>query len=393
MNTTREKEHWVGTWATTPAPTEGAVIKGQTIRIIARVSIGGNKIRVRLSNAYGNHKLTIGAATVALRGSGSEIIRGSDQQLTFNGKLTTKIAVGAIALSDPIDFKLPPLTDAAVSVYLPDDIGEDFKITGHGTSRQTNYISPKGNHSSEIDMPVKEETETNFFVTGIDVLAQEQTGGIVTLGDSLTDCNISSIDANQRWPDQLARRLVKRHQTKNGRLLGVMNQGIGGNRILHDIRGDSCLRRFDRDVIAQPGVTHVIVFLGINDIRNRNCNPDEEVSAEQMICGLNQLAMRGHSAGLKMICGTLLTFENENYNPPPGRTGLFTEEGGKKRQIVNNWIRENSDYDGVIDFELALRAPDHPTQMLPEFDCGDHLHPNDKGYLRMGDAIDLGLFD
>jgi lysophospholipase L1-like esterase len=201
----------------------------------------------------------------------------------------------------------------------------------------------------------------------------------------LTDCNISQLDANNRWPDQLARRMLAR---RGSRALGVMNQGLGGNRILHDVRGDSGLRRFDRDVLAQPGVTHVIVLLGINDIRNRNQFPEEFVSAEEMIAGLNQLAIRAHTRRLKIFGGTLLTFEYETFNP-----GFYTPEGEAKRRAVNAWIRSAGAFDAVIDFEKALRDPGHPTQMLPVYDCGDHLHPSDAGYLHMGDCIDLALFD
>jgi lysophospholipase L1-like esterase len=167
-----------------------------------------------------------------------------------------------------------------------------------------------------------------------------------------------------------------------------MNQGIGGNRILHDVRGDSGLRRFDRDVLAQPGVTHVVVLLGINDIRNRGQKPEEFVTAEAMIAGLHQLAVRAHARGLKIFGGTLLTFEYETFNP-----GFYTPEGEAKRQAVNAWIREGDAFDAVVDFEAALRDPSHPTQMLPIYDCGDHLHPSEAGYLHMGDVVDLSLFD
>ncbi|HEY8694461.1 MAG TPA: GDSL-type esterase/lipase family protein, partial [Chloroflexota bacterium] len=173
-----------------------------------------------------------------------------------------------------------------------------------------------------------------------------------------------------------------------GRPMAVMNQGFGGNRILHDGRGDSGVRRFDRDVLAQPGATHVVVLLGINDIRNRVQLPDEFVSAEEMIAGLRQLTVRAHAGGLKIFGGTLLTFENETFNP-----GFYTPEGEIKRQAVNNWIREGGAFDAVIDFEAALRDPSRPTQMLPKWDVGDHLHPSDAGFLHMGDVIDLSLFD
>ncbi len=382
---TQNDMHWVGTWTTTPAPTEGIALNNQTLRMITRISIGGRTLRVRLSNACGTRKLEIGAAHVAVRGDGAGIVQGSDRRLTFNGSPSTTIAVGALVVSDPVELDVPALADLAVSVHLPGNVPEDFPITGHGNAHQTNYISPPGEFTGSAVLPVKEATEAFIIVSGVELLAPRETGGIVAFGDSLTDCNISKLDANNRWPDQLARRLAAR---RGGRMLGVMNQGIGGNRILHDIRGDSGLRRFDRDVLAQPGVTHVIVLLGINDIRNRNQKPDEFPSADQMIAGLNQFALRAHTRGLKIFGGTLLTFEYESFNP-----GFYTPEGEAKRQAVNAWIRDGRAFDAVIDFEQALRDPRHPTQMLPIYDCGDHLHPSDRGYLHMGDCTDLSLFD
>jgi lysophospholipase L1-like esterase len=271
-------------------------------------------------------------------------------------------------------------------------IEEDFEITGHGNCRQTSYVSANGNYCAAAYMTGMETIEDTLFLSGIDVMAPAETGGIVTMGDSLTDCNISTVDAHNRWPDELARRLQARHKKDGGRQIGVMNQGIGGNRVLHDKRGDSCLRRFDHDVIAQPGVTHAIVCLGINDIRNRFKLPGEEVSAEQMIAGFAQLAMRGRAAGITMYVGTLMPYEGENYNPPPGLTGLYTEAGNAIRLKINDWIRSQDLYDGVIDFDAALLDPDHPNRIFPAYDCGDHLHPGDEGYLRMGQVIDLSLF-
>ena len=377
--------HWVGIWTTTPAPVEGVALTGQTLRMIAHGSIGGGTVRVRLSNACGSRKLAIGAAHLALRGEGAGIVPNSGRSLSFHGSPSITIAAGALVVSDPVELEVPPLADLAVSVYLPGDVPETWQIAGHGNAHQTNYISPSGDFSGAAVMPVQETTEAFLFVSGVEVLAPRATGGIVAVGDSLTDANISRLDANHRWPDQLARRLTAR---RGGRVLGVMNQGIGGNRILHDGRGDSGLRRFDRDVLAQPGVTHVIVLLGINDIRNRNQKPEEFVTAEEMIAGLHQLTVRAHAAGLKIFGGTLLTFEKETFNP-----GFYSPEGEAKRQAVNAWIREGGAFDAVIDFEEALRDPEHPTRMLPVYDCGDHLHPSDTGYLRMGDIIDLALFD
>jgi lysophospholipase L1-like esterase len=377
----RSAMRWVGTWSTSPVLVDGVALRGQTVRTIAHVSIGGRRLRVRLSNAYGTRKLVVGAARVALRGEGASTIPGTDRPLTFNGAPSTTIPIGALAVSDPVDLDVPALADVAVSLYLPQDVAA---VTGHGNAHQTNYISPHGDHTAANALPIQETTEAFLLVSGIDMLAAQETGGIVALGDSLTDANISKLDANNRWPDELARRIV----TRGGRTLGVMNQGIGGNRILHDTRGESALRRFDRDVLAQTGVTHVIVLLGINDIRNRGQSPEEVVTADEMIAGLQQLAVRAQARGLKIFGGTLLTFENETFNP-----GFYTVEGEAKRQAVNDWIRKGGAFDGVIDFEVALRDPNHPTQMLPEYDCGDHLHPSDRGYLHMGEAIDLSLFD
>ena len=386
-------DKWVSTWASTPASVDDRTLDGQTIRMIARVSIGGKTLRVRLSNACSLQKLRIGGVHIAQHTKGAGIDPNTDRPLTFNGAVETTIGVGALIVSDPIKFDLEPLADLVISVFIPDRLEDGSQITGHGNSRQTSFLSPNGNFVSAAQIPDAEATEDILFLNGIDVLATATTGGIVTMGDSLTDCNLSTVDANNRWPDELARRLQARYRQEGGRQLSVINQGIGGNRVLHDTRGDSCLRRFDRDVIAQPGVTHAIVCLGINDIRNRFKKPGEEVTAQQMISGYAQLATRGQAAGITMYIGTLLAYEGENYNPPPGLTGLYTEEGNATRLEINDWIRSQNLYDGIIDFDVALRDPDHPNRILPVYDCGDHLHPGDEGYLRMGQFVDLSLFD
>jgi lysophospholipase L1-like esterase len=379
-----ENLHWVGTWTTAPAPAESGAFNNHTLRMNARVSIGGDRLRVRISNAYGSRPLLVGAAYVGLRDTGCGVIGDTNKKLTFGGDEAATIAAGAFVISDPVSLDLPPLADVAVSIYLPGDIPLSFGITGR-YARQINYVSPPGNFASAAVMPVGSVTSDWFFFSGIDVLASPETGGVIALGDSLTDANISTIDAYCRWPDQLARRL---HARSGGRPMGVMNQGLGGNRILHDIRGDSGLRRFDRDVVAQPGATHVIVMLGTNDLRNRWAKPEEEVTADQMIAGLRQLALRAQTAGIKIFGGTLLPFENETFLP-----GAWTPKREETRQAVNEWIREGGAFDAVIDFDRALRDPEHPTRMLPIYDCGDHLHPSDLGYNKMGDAIDLSLFD
>jgi lysophospholipase L1-like esterase len=376
---------WVGAWTNGLVTVDKSAFRNQTIRLIARVTLGGKRLRLRLANTYGNQKLALGAVHVGLRDGASEkIVPGSDRAVTFGGVSSATIAVGALVVSDPLELEVPALADLAISIYLPGEVPESLPITGHGNCHQTNYISPPGNFAAAQAMPVQEKTENWYFLSAIEILTPATTGGIVCFGDSLTEGNLSSLDSNSRWPDQLARRLSARH----GRSFGVMNQGIGGNRILHDLRGESGLRRFDRDVLAQPGATHAIVYIGTNDLRNQRGNPAEIVTAAEMIAGLKQFALRAQTRGLKACVATLLPYENETYHP-----GAWTPAGEEKRQAINEWIRRGEAFDAVIDFDKALRDPAHPASILPPFDCGDHLHPSDNGYRQMGDAIDLGLFE
>jgi lysophospholipase L1-like esterase len=381
---TPSKSGWIGTWTAAPAQAEGIAFSNQTLRMQPRISLGGQSLRVRLSNAHGNRPLLIGAAHIAMRAQGPAIVPGSDRVLRFGGAGSATIAAGALLISDPVALDVPALADLSVSVFLPGEIPATFQVTGR-YARQTNCVSPPGNFCDAEVMPVGRLSDDWYFLCGIDVLADPGTGGIVALGDSLTDANISTLDAFCRWPDQLARRLATR---KAGRAFGVMNQGLGGNRILHDVRGDSGLRRFDRDVLAQPGVTHVIVMLGTNDLRNRWGKPEEEVTGQQMIAGLQQMVLRAHARGIRIFGATLTPFENETFLP-----GAWTPAREATRQAVNAWIRDGGAFDAVVDFDQGLRDPEHPTQMLPLYDCGDHLHPSDAGYNRMGDVIDLSLFE
>ena len=376
---------WVGTWATSPAQSEaGVTFNNHTLRMNPRISIGGDTVRVRVSNAYGTGKLLIGAAAIGIREQGPAIVPGSERRLTFGGSTSATVAAGALVVSDPVKLEVNPLADLAVTLYLPNEITPAFQITGR-YARQTNYISPPGNFTDAVRMPVLKITDEWFFLSGLDVLATRETGCVVALGDSLTDANISTHDAYCRWPDQLARRLIA---LQSGRPLAVLNQGLGGNRILHDLRGDSGLRRFDRDVLAQPGVSHAIVMLGTNDLRNRNGKPDEEVTAEGMIAGLHQMALRAQARHVKLFAATLTPFGNETFLP-----GAWNPTRERHRVAFNTWIRESNVLDGVVDFDKALRDPERPTQMLPVYDCGDGLHPSDLGYNKMGDVIDLSLFD
>jgi lysophospholipase L1-like esterase len=376
--------HWVGTWTAAPAPGEGTAFANHTLRMIPRVSIGGSVLRVRISNAYGTRPLAVGAARVGVRSAGPAVVPGSNRRVTFGGEPSATIAAGALIVSDPVRLEFAPLSDLAVSLHLPGDLPASFGITGR-YARQTNYISPPGDFAAEEVMPVGRLTDDWYFVCGVDVVAPRETGAVVAVGDSLTDANISTHDGHHSWPSQLARRLMAR---PSGRPMAVMNQGLGGNRILFDIRGDSGLRRFDRDVLAQPGVTHAVIMLGTNDLRNRPGKAEEEVGAPQMIAGLKQFAVRGQARGIKVIGCTLTPFENETFLP-----GAWNPRREAVRQAVNDWLRKGEGFDAIVDFDRALRDPDHPTQMLPIHDCGDHLHPSDLGYRAMGDAIDLALFE
>ncbi len=394
----REKDrgaNWVGTWSAAvhpPFPGFGEMpssliaLDGQTLRQIVRATIGGDLVRVQLANTYGEAPLVIGSARVALREGDARIDPVTDRQLTFGGRPSFDIPVGAVVLSDPVELAVPPLGELAISLYLPEPTET---TTVHGFAFQTNYTSPQGDFTAETDMPVEAETQSWAFLSAVDVTAPESTGAVVAFGDSITDGAFSTPDTNRRWPDVLAERLAA---DPPGRAMSVLNQGIGGNRLLNDEAGDlglafgqNALARFDRDVLALPGVTHLIVLEGINDIGMPNAfaASDQIVTAEEIMGALQQLAARARAHDIVPIGGTILPFEGAMY---------FTAEGEAARQAVNDWIRTSGVFDAVVDFDGALCDPAQPARLLPEYDSGDHLHPNDAGFRAMGEAIDLSLF-
>lgn len=343
------------------------------------MSLGGDRVRVVLTNAYGTVPIAIGAAQVALRGKAAAVLPQSSRPLTFSGRTATTIPPGAAIFSDAVSLTVPALADLAIDLYLPENIAATpTPVNVHaGTGGlQTNYISQTGNHVGAADLPTKETTRAWHFLMRVEVTAPEQVGAIVTLGDSITDGSQSTSDANNRWPDHLARRLAREHVR-----MGVMNAGFSGNRVLSDASAVSALVRFDRDVLAQSGVTHVIVLEGINDIGMARENPSP--SAADIIAGHKQLITRARAGGLKVYGATLTPFEGANY---------FTTEGEAKRQAVSEWIRTSKEYDGVIDFDAVIRDPRSPTKHLPRYDPGDHLHATDIGYEAMADAINLDWF-
>jgi lysophospholipase L1-like esterase len=376
-------QHWVGTWAASPQmpPDEAASpnspdagFTNQTVRMIVRVSIGGQELRVRFSNAFGRAAVTLGAAHVALAGKGAAILPGTDRALTFNGQKSFTIPQGAMVLSDSVHLDVPPLGSLAVSVFLPTATGP---ATWHALGKQTTFISAPGDFTSSADIPAVKTAESWFWLSAVDVLASERTSAIVTLGDSITDGAASTLDANHRWPDILAEKLVSRR----GPPLAVLNEGISGNRLLHDVAGPNALARFDRDVLAQDGVRYLIVLEGINDIGWPHI-PDakyagDAVTAEDMIAALRQIAERAHAHGIRVYGGTLTPFGGAFYETPDGEA---------EREAVNQWIRTSGAIDRVMDFDKVTCDPAHPEHFLPAYDSGDHLHPNDAGYEAMGRA-------
>jgi lysophospholipase L1-like esterase len=404
-------QYWVGTWATalqTLATNTTQVFENQTLRQIVRTSIGGDKVRVRLTNALGIDNLVIGAAHIALRApctvgpytpyhdnvnvpptgtcttlEGSAIVPSSDRTLFFGGVPSIIIPPGGMVLSDPVKLDVPELGDLAISIYLPNHIDNNTNLfTRHGTAVQTNYVSAvgAGDHTGDVSfLPLSTPTLITswYFLAGVEVKAPKETGAIVTLGDSITDGTRSTPNTNNRWPNQLARNIMAQ---RGNHKMGVLDAGISGNRILSGgSTNPVAASRLDRDVLTQPGVDYVIVLEGIND------SSTVVYQAEKIIAGLNQIIERAHEQGLTIYGATLTPAGQPGAPAPPN----IREQN---RQAVNAWIRTSGKFDAVIDFDAVTRDPGNPTFFLPIYDSGDHLHPNDLGYQVMGNAIDLRLF-
>ena len=378
---------WVATWGASPvaplaANTTNPGFTDQTVRLVIHASLGGSEVRVRLSNAFGTQSLVIGAAHVALHGMNAATVSGTDRALTFSGAKSVTIPPGALVISDSVKLDVPALADLAVSLYLPGPTGQ---ATWHAAALSTNYVSKSGDFTGAADLPVDHTVTSWFYLTDVEVKATKDTLALVTFGDSITDGTRSTPDTNHRWPNVLAERLAQRHIK-----LSVVDEGIAGNRVLHDFIGPNALARFDRDVLTQAGVAYVTVLLGINDIgdisrviQGQPGLAPQPVSADEIIAGHQQMITRAHQQGLKIVGCTLTPFEGAAY---------FTPEGETKRQAVNKFIRTSGAYDGVIDFDAVVRDPGNAARILAMYDSGDHLHPNDAGYKAMADAIDLSLF-
>ena len=392
----QDGRRWIGTWATAIQPyLPGSLenFRNQTVRLIVHTSAGGTKVRVRIANTYGESPLQIGGAHIARRTAGAHVDSTSVRALTFRGRSTTTIPARSMMASDPVELDLPAMSDLAVSLFLP---GTTAATTSHALALQTSYVSTDtGNFTAGARFPAADSISAWPFLTGVDVEASPNGVAIVAFGSSTTDGDGSTPGANRRWPDVLAERL-QRGAVRKGEV-GVLNQGIIGNRLLHDspretrdrfggALGQSGLTRFDRDVLDQPGVRYVILCLGINDISFPGVftPATEQVRAGDIIAGYRQLIARAHAKGVRIIGTTITPFENSRSYAPEKET---------VRQAVNAWIRGSVEFDALVDFDAAVRDPSHPARLLPAFDSGDHLHANDAGHVATANAIPLALFE
>lgn len=370
--------HYVDTWTAAPAYL-GPPYSDSTVRNIVHTSIGGQDLRVRLANTFGTGPVTFDAVDVAIQSAGAALVAGSSQPVTFSGQTSVTIPPGAEVLSDPVPGTVAPGTNLAVSLHV---VGSSGQVTGHPDAQQVTYYSPAGNFAaspSASDYPYT--IDSWFFVDGIEMSVPKQTGDVIALGDSITDGYNSTVGANARWPDDLARRLL---QESPPHQMGVANEGISANQVTADGTGPdggnagvSAEARLDRDVLAQPGARTVIFLEGINDIGDGTVT-----SASQLITADEQIIARAHAAGLRILGGTLTPFEGAGYYSP---------QKEQIREQVNDWIRTSGAFDGVIDFARAVQDPSNPQMFAPSYDSGDHLHPNDAGYQAMANAIDLSL--
>jgi lysophospholipase L1-like esterase len=382
--------HWTGSWASAQQVPEErntlppADLTDMTLRQIVHLSIGGSLLRVRVSNAFGIAPLRIDAAHVARAATpgSAAIVPGSDRVLTFNGQPDVIVPAGAEYSSDPVALDAPPLSSLAVSHHLP---APPTRQTSHPGSRATSYLVP-GVHVGDPDLPGARTIEHWFALSGIEVAGAAR-NAIVALGDSITDGHAATTNGDDRWPDDLARRLQSSPATRG---IAVLNQGIGGNRLLEDGLGPNALARFDRDVLAQAGARWVIVLEGINDLgnltRERPASAEDHAAfVRAMIGAYAQMIERAHAHGIKIIGGTVMPDGGSDYYHPDAANEA-------DRQTVNRWIRAPGHFDAVIDFDAVMRDPALPGRLLPRFDGGDHLHPSPTGYAAMAAAIPLALF-
>jgi lysophospholipase L1-like esterase len=371
-------QSWINTWTASPQSSAGGMpvtYSNQTVRQIVHVSIGGSRVRIRLSNEFGSHPVLIAAASVGVAGIGPEVVPGSLRPLTFGGSKSIILPPGAPIISDPAELDIAPLSEVVVSLYLPSVTEPE---TVHQVGLQTAYVSTAGDLTTMSNFSAVDTFNNRLFLAGLMVETTSSARAIVAFGDSITDGTRSTANTNNRWPDILARRMKDA-----GRPIAVLNEAISGNRLLSDGAGVSALARFERDVLSQPGVSHVVILLGINDIGTQFEPRGVVRIADEIIAGYKQLIERAHVRSIKVIGSPLTPFENAAY---------FSPDKEAVRRAVNNWIRTSGAFDGIIDFEHVIADPAHRSAIASAYDSGDHLHPNDAGYKAMAEAIDLKLF-
>ncbi|MFC3582178.1 SGNH/GDSL hydrolase family protein [Sphingomonas hylomeconis] len=351
----------------------------QTIRMVVRPTIGGSLLRVQFSNASGGEPVTIAQARLAKSAAGGAITTTTDRAINFAGQPSVVIQPGTMAISDPVRLDVAALDLLAVSIHLA---GETAVNTLHPLGLRTTYVA-KGDRTSDASLPGAETNRSYFWLTGLEMQAPETSGAIVTFGDSITDGYGTTPNTARAWPDLLADRLQHDPRTRG---LSVINMGISGNRVRRDGAGLSALARFDRDVLARPGVRWAVLLEGINDI-NFAAIPgipaSEAVTAEQLIAAYTQFIDQAHGHGIK-VAGATIT--------PTEGLWLYSAKTEALRQTLNGWIRDSGKFDAVIDFDAAVRDPARATRLNPAFDPGDHVHPNDAGNAAMAAAIDLAIF-
>ena len=397
-NANADAGHWVGTWAAAPQLTEPSnmppppftqgnlVFADSTVRQSIHVTAGGRLIRLRFSNAYGGTDLPITNVSVALPVGGqagvSAIKPGTSHPVTFDGRTAIDIPVGAQLVSDPLDFPVATGSNLTVTIYLAAGQASS-SITSHPGSRTTTYMLA-GNHLDDADLPGAASVAHWYFLSGLEAWEPNGTAAIDVVGDSLTDGRGSTTNGDDKWTDQLFTRL---QSITGASRLTVLNQGLGGNRVLHDGLGPNVLARVDRDVLAQSGVRWLILFEGVNDIGTADATQAaQQQVASDLIAAYQQVITRAHAQGIRVYGATITPFGgNVPYDDPNG----FREAA---RQEVNAWIRTSHQFDAVLDFDRAVRDPANPRQINPAYDVGDHLHMNPAGYGVIASAVPAGLF-
>ncbi|MEV5106768.1 SGNH/GDSL hydrolase family protein [Streptomyces massasporeus] len=363
--------HGVVTWASS-AGHIGEAADDRGYRLMVHTSVGGSGLRVRLTNAFGDEPVTFGNVHAGLRRDGAALVPGSNRRLTFGGARSVTVPAGGIVYSDPLPGHVPAGRTLAVSLYVSRAGGT---LTGHWMAMQTSYITDGDHTAEEGAAHWKQRTGSSFYLDAVTVRPRKGTGAVAALGDSITDGWHSTIDRNRRWPDYLARRLG----TSGAAVRGVANAGIAGNKVLLDGPGESALNRVQRDALSLPGVRTVFLFQGVNDIK-----AEPGATSAGLIAGYRRLIDRAHAAGKCVVGATIAPYKGWQEWDPAGEA---------VRQRVNTFIRDSGEFDAVTDFDRVLRSPYDPERILPAFDGGDHLHPNDKGMQAMADAVDLQSLD